>query len=85
MRRPKVSKIRPLSWKVYVQDEEAARWTRERFAGAGMHTGDIERAAPDLHAPSVSSFVTTSPLENNAHSIRAGSLITRSSRRRAAF
>jgi hypothetical protein len=62
MGQPKVSKIRPVSWKIYVQDEAAAQWARERLQSAGLETGDLERA-PDLHDPPVFAFVATSPLE----------------------
>jgi hypothetical protein len=62
MSQPRISKTRPVSWKIYVQDEAAARWARERLENAGMKTGGIERA-PDLHDPPVFSFVATSPLE----------------------
>jgi hypothetical protein len=62
MSQPRISKIRPVSWKIYVEDEESARWARERLAAAGLETGDIERA-PSLHDPPVFAFVATSPLE----------------------
>ncbi len=54
-----VAKLRPLSWRIYVQGEEEARHVQSALRKANMRTSEVEEE-PGLLNPSVYSL-TVSP------------------------
>lgn len=58
MDKVRVSRIRPVSWNIYVQGESEARYARSLLSNAGVHTSNLERQ-PDLTEPPIFKFLAT--------------------------
>lgn len=54
----KVSRIRPVSWNVYVQGREEAQYARSLLSQAGIQTSKL-RQQPELIDPPVYVFLAT--------------------------
>jgi len=57
-----IPKIRPASWKIYVQGREDAAYVRSALEKAGMATGEIEEE-PGLTDPALYVFEATPTAE----------------------
>jgi hypothetical protein len=62
-----VCKIRPVSWKICVQGEQAAQHVRSVLDRSGFDSTSLVRE-PDLHEPGTFSFIATPPKESPLNS-----------------
>ena len=59
MNRVRVSKIRPVSWRISVQGKEGTQYVRDLLSKINLHTSE-PTAEPGLTEPPVYSFVASS-------------------------
>jgi hypothetical protein len=58
-----VCKIRPVTWKICIQGEQAAQHVRSVLDRSGFDSTSLVRE-PDLHEPGTFSFIATPPKES---------------------